>query len=379
MKPKLLPRYYQDLNRWLKPNKVLLIHGPRQVGKTTLVKNFLKTTKLNYRFDSGDSTQVQTILSSTNFEKIRQYIGHYQLIVIDEAQRVPNIGLGLKIIIDQIPGIRVIATGSSSFELAGQVGEPLTGRKKTLILYPLSLLELSQLYSPWKLKQKLADWLIFGGYPEVVKSQLREEKIEILRELVDSYLLKDILMFERVKANQKLTQLLRLLAFQIGSLVSLSELGQQLGLNYKTVARYLGLLRKSFIVFPLYGFYRNLRKAISKKNKYYFYDLGVRNALIANFNSPELRNDLGQLWENFIIVERIKKQAYRQIYSNNYFWHTWDGQEIDWIEEREGKLSGYEIKWQPRKRVKPPRDWLKTYDNASWKLIAQENFLEFIR
>ena len=379
MEEQLLPRFYQDLETWLKPGKVLLIYGPRQVGKTTLVKQYLKTTPWRYRFDSGDDLSIQEIFSSRRLKVLRQYVGSHQLIVIDEAQKIPFVGESLKILVDQMPQLRIIATGSSSFELAGQVGEPLTGRKQTLILYPLALLELKEIFpSPWDLEQQLDQLLIFGSYPEVVRTQDPQKKRLILQELVNSYLLKDILTLEKIKASQKLVRLLQLLAFQIGSTVSLTELGQQLELDRKTVARYLDLLEKSFIIFSLWGYHRNLRKAISKKNKYYFFDLGVRNALINNFNPLELRPDLGQLWENFVIIERRKKQAYWQIYSNNYFWRTWDGQEVDWVEERDGQLFGFEIKWSEKKKAKEPKDWSKTYPKTSWQLITPENFLDFV-
>jgi len=371
-----IPRLY-NLKNHLQPNKVLVIYGSRQVGKTTLLNDFLATTNLKYKLDSGDNIRIQQILSSEDFSQIKDYASGYDLIAIDEAQRIPRVGTGLKIMVDQIPGIKIIATGSSSFELSGQIGEPLTGRKKTLILYPVSQLELSEIYNPYEIKEKLNEWLIFGSYPAVITAKTKEEKINILREIVDSYLLKDILELERVKGSKILIDLLRLLAFQVGNEVSLSELAQQLGIDYKTVARYLDLLQKAFIIFILSGFSRNLRKEITKKNKYYFYDNGIRNAIISNFNGLELRDDIGKLWENFIISERIKKQTYKKISANNYFWRTWNGQEIDWVEEREGKLFGYEIKWG-KDKVKPPKEWFSAYKNAQYKLINRENYLEFI-
>jgi len=226
-------------------------------------------------------------------------------VILDEAQKIPNIGQGLKILVDQIPGIKIIATGSSSFELAGQVGEPLTGRKTTLTLYPVSHLELAQLYNPHEIKEKLGEWLVFGAYPEVVTTEGKSEKARLLEELVHSYLLKDLLELEKVKSSKIVLDLLRLLAFQVGNEVSLSELGQQLGIDYKTVARYLDLFEKSFVIISVRGFSRNLRKEVTKKCKYYFYDNGIRNAVISNFNGLELRNDLGSLWENFLFFDSI--------------------------------------------------------------------------
>lgn len=373
----LLPRFYQKLGEYLEPNKVLVLYGPRQVGKTTLLEQFLAKTKLKYKLDSGDNITTQQILSSQDFAQVVGYISGYDLLAIDEAQHIPSVGMGLKIIVDQVPDIRVIATGSSSFELSGQVGEPLTGRKRTLTLYPLSQIELADIHNRFELKERLPEWLVFGGYPAVVTASSKDGKIQILEELVNSYLLKDILALERVKGSKVLLDLLRLLAFQVGSEVSLTELGGQLGIDYKTVARYLDLFEKSFVLFNLRGFSRNLRKEITKKSKYYFYDTGIRNAVISNFNDLDLRDDVGKLWENFLVIERLKAQEYRKIYANNYFWRTYDQKEVDWVEEREGKLFGYEFKWGPGK-VKPPKDWLETYSNASFEVITPENYLEFV-
>lgn len=250
-------------------------------------------------------------------------------------------------------------------------------RKITLTLFPVSHIELQNIYNNYELKNRLGEYLIYGGYPEVAASAKRDEKKRILNEIVGSYLLKDILEMERVKGSKILLDLLRLLAFQVGNEVSLSELGQQLHLDYKTVARYLDLLEKSFVLINVRGFSRNLRKEITKKSKYYFYDNGIRNAVIANFNPPEIRDDIGKLWENFLVTERIKKQSYKNIYSNNYFWRTWAGKEIDFVEEREGKLFGFEFKWSG-KSAKAPKDWLENYPGSNFQTINPENYLEFI-
>ena len=374
-----IPRYYQNLDKYIKPNKVLVILGPRQVGKTTLLKDYLATINktIKYKLDVGDDIRIQELVSSMNFSKIKDYIKGYELIAIDEAQKIKNIGQGLKIMVDQFPEIQIIATGSSSFELSGQIGEPLTGRKITLTLYPVSQIELNNLYNDYELKSQLEEYLIYGSYPEVVVSDTLEEKKRILNEIVGSYLLKDVLELEKVKGSKILLDLLRLLAFQIGNEVSLSELGRQVGLDYKTIARYLDLFEKSFVIYNLRGFSRNLRKEITQKSKYYFLDNGVRNAIIANFNPLELRDDIGKLWENFIISERIKKQSYKSIYANNYFWRTWEQKEIDFIEEREGKLYAYEMKWKPE-RIAPPRDWKTAYPNSEFLMICQDNYLPFI-
>ena len=371
-----ISRFY-NLADYIQPNKVLVIFGSRQVGKTTLLNDYLSSVKLKYRLESGDSAETQRILGSQDFAKILEFVSGYDLIAIDEAQRIPHVGQGLKIIVDQVKGIKVIATGSSSFELSGQIGEPLTGRKRTLIMHPIAQLELLKIYNAYEIKEKLPEWLVFGSYPAVIAAETKSQKIDTLKEIVNSYLLKDILELEKVKGSKILIDLLRLLAFQAGSEVSLSELASKLGIDYKTVARYLDLFEKSFIIFNLRGFSKNLRKEITKKSKYYFYDNGIRNAIISNFNDPELRDDIGKLWENFIAMERIKKQNYKKIYSNNFFWRMWNGQEIDWVEEREGKLFGYEIKWSDKK-CKEPKLWRETYENAEFKVINQDNYLEFV-
>ena len=373
-----LPRFYQNLENYLENGRVLLIYGSRQVGKTTLLTEFLEKTNLKYKLASGDDIRTQEILSSQDFSKILQYVSGYELLAIDEAQRIPNIGLGLKIIVDQKPDISVIATGSSSFELAGQTGEPLTGRKKTLTLFPLSQIELSNIYNDFELIEKLPEYLIFGGYPAVLTKENKEDKIVILNEIVNSYLLKDILELEKVKGSKTLLDLLRLLAFQVGSEVSLSELGRQLAIDSKTVARYLDLLEKSFVLFNLRGYAKNLRKEVTKKSKYYFYDNGIRNAIISNFNDLNLRDDVGRLFENFLVSERLKNQSYNKIFANNYFWRTWDKQEVDWIEEREGKLFGFEFKWTESKS-RSLKSFMDNYGNTETKTVNRENYLEFIK
>lgn len=372
-----IPRVYDNLSHYLKSNKVLLIYGPRRVGKTTILNDFLKKTKLKYRLDSGDNIKIQHILSSSDFDLIRDYVADNQLIAIDEAQKIPNIGLNLKIIVDQFPKIKVIATGSSSFDLAGQVGEPLTGRKNTLTLFPISQMEYSKLLSRFDLKNKLDEWLVFGSYPDVLMTDDKNQKVNLLTELVESYLLKDILAFDMVKNSKTVFDLLKLLAFQIGQEVSLTEISQKLGIDYKTVARYLDLLEKSFIICRLSGYSRNLRKEITQKNKYYFWDNGIRNALISSFNPVDLRDDVGKLWENFLFIERLKKKSYKNIYGNNYFWRTWEQHEIDLIEERDEKLFGFEFKWGKIKSTSA-KTFLDTYKESEFTIIDKNNYLDFI-
>ncbi len=376
--PAMITRAYTPLDAYLQPGKVLVIYGPRRVGKTTLLQDFLAHTSFRYKLDSGDNITTQQVLSSLEFRQVLGYAEGYELLAIDEAQGIPRIGQALKIIVDQMPGMRVIATGSFSFELAGQVGEPLTGRKRTLILFPIAQAELLSRYNRHELREHLPEFLVFGSYPEVIEASSRHARIETLVEIANSYLLKDILAFDRVRSSRTLSNLLRLLAFQVGSEVSYSELAGQLGIDTKTVQRYLDLLEKTFVIFRLGAFSRNLRQEISNRAKYYFFDNGIRNALIAQFNDLDQRNDVGQLWENFILVERMKRRAYASIYANVYFWRTYDQQEIDLVEEREGKLFGYECKWSPRKAITAPKSWLAAYPEARWEVITPENYLDFL-
>lgn len=362
----------------LMPGKALIIYGPRRVGKTTLLTKFLSSTKLKSKLDSGDNIRTQQILGSQDFDSIIEYASGYELIAIDEAQYIPNIGKGLKIIVDQLPGIMVIATGSSSFDLAGAVGEPLTGRKNTVVLYPIAQMELLSKHNRHELKERLEEHLVFGSYPEVVTAKNRKEKIRILEELVNSYLLKDVLALDRVKAPRVLLDILKLIAFQVGSQVSLNEIATQVKLDVKTIGRYLDIFEKAFVIKRIGGFSRNLRNEIITKAKYCFLDNGIRNAVVAAFNPLDNRNDAGQLWENFLIAERIKKWAYQDIYGSFYFWRTYSGQELDLVEEREGALTGYEFKWSAKKKPKVPSDWTRGYSNASFSIVNQENYLDFV-
>jgi len=370
-------KHLENLKKLIKPNKVIIIYGPRRCGKTTLLLKFLETVSEKYLLVNGEDIFIQEYLSSQSIIKHKNFIGDHKFLAIDEAQKIPNIGLNLKLIIDNITGIKIIATGSASFDLNQKLGEPLTGRKITLRLFPLSQTELSQIEKLHETKANLETRLIFGSYPEVVLAKDDRERILYLKELVNSYLFKDILEMNGLKHSNKLVKILQLLAFQIGNEVSYSEIAGQVGLNKKTIERYLDLLEKVFVIFKIRGFSRNLRKEISKSPKYYFYDLGIRNALINNFNPINLRNDIGPLWESYIISERIKKQEYLNIQTNNYFWRTYDKKEIDFIEEREGKLYAFEIKWKDEETI-PPLDWQTAYQNSEFSVISQNNYLEFI-
>lgn len=375
----MIPRYYDNLDKWVRPGKVLVIYGARQVGKTTLVQKYLEQTTWKYRLDSGDNLAIQRLFESQDFESIKQYVGNNKLIVIDEAQEIPNIGKGLKIIVDQYPNVRLVVTGSSSFDLARNIGEPLVGRKTTLKLYPIAQLELlRQTDNQFDLSQKLEEYLLFGSYPDTLNASSRDEKISYLEELVNSYLLKDILALDNIKSSKALWDLLKLLALQIGNEVSLNELGQKLGWDLKTVERYLDLLEKCFIIVRLGGFSRNLRSEITRKSKYYFLDTGVRNAILQQFNELDARNDTGNLWENFLVVERLKYRSYNNQHGNSYFWRTYSQQEVDLVEDYDGKLHGYEFKWSSNKKPTAPSDWTSTYKTASFDSVNRDNYLRFI-
>ena len=375
----IIPRCYSNLEQYLEPGKVLVIYGPRRSGKTTLLNQYLQKASWRYKLDSGDNIRTQQILGSQDFSQILPYAEGYELLVIDEAQSIPNIGMGLKILVDQMPALRIIATGSSSFELAGQVGEPLTGRKRVLTLFPLAQEEiLGAIANKHELREKLPDYLIFGSYPEVVLENSGKRKIEILEELVGSYVLKDILALERIKGSKIIFSILKLLAFQVGSQVSLNEIANAVDVDVKTVRRYLDLLEKTFVIRSLSGYSSNLRGEVTSKAKYYFVDNGIRNGVIQQYNALDMRADIGQLWENFIVLERLKYRTHHEVYANMYFWRTYQQKEIDLVEERDGGLFGYECKWSPRQKVSPPKEWHAMYSTAGYSVITQQNYFEFI-
>ena len=361
----------------LQPEKVLVIYGPRRCGKTTLINKICEQAKEKILLLNGEDITVREYLESQSIEKLKSFVGNHQLLIIDEAQKIKNIGLNLKLIVDHIKNIKVIATGSSSFDLAKNIGEPLTGRKFTLHMFPLAQLEIAGTEKTHETKAKLESRLIYGSYPEVVTHQDNQQREIYLKEIISSYLYKDILELDGVRYADKLVRLLQLLAFQIGKETSYHELGTQLSMSKNTVERYLDLLEKSFVIYKLRALSRNARKEISKSPRYYFHDLGIRNALINNFNPLKLRNDVGDLWENYIISERIKKQEYTHIASNNFFWRTYDQKEIDFIEERAGKLFAYEIKWN-KKEIRAPKMWTELYPDAAFTVIHSEHYLEFI-
>lgn len=374
-----IPRYIQqDILAHVQPGKVVVVYGPRRVGKTTLLRQLAKQITEPVLWFTGEDLDIQEQLASQSIEKLKSVVGNYKLVVIDEAQYVDQIGLNLKIMVDNIPDLKIIATGSSSFELAHQVGEPLVGRKWSFHLYPIAQLELATLETPFESRTRLESRLLFGSYPEVITKPGTTDKRNILDSIVDGALFRDALSLEGVKKPTKVVSLAKALALQIGGQVSLSELSRGLAINLATVERYLDLLEKTFVIIRVYGFSRNLRKELTKTCRYYFWDNGIRNALINNFNPLSVRSDIGQLWENYLFIERMKKRDYRKLFSNLYFWRTHDRQEIDLVEERGGKLYGFEFKWGTG-RMREPRDWKKTYPEAEFSVVNQENYLDFVR
>ena len=367
-----------NLEELVKKGKVLIVYGPRRVGKTTLLQDYLKTTKLKYKWSTGDDIVTQQVLGSQNLKEILEYYNGYDLAAIDEAQNIKNLGMGLKILVDNNPEISVIMTGSSSFNIEQETGEPLTGRKRSVSLYPISQQELYRRFNKFELQEKLEDFLVFGSYPEVVLANSRKEKIEILTELVNSYLLKDVFALASIKGSNTFIDLLKLLAFQVGSEVSIHELGVQIGIESRTIQRYIDLLEKSFVIRRLTPYSTNLRKEITSKNKYYFLDNGVRNGLIAQFNKMSERDDIGKLFENFTIMERIKQISNNEWYRNLYFWRTYDGQEIDLIEEYDGKLFPIEIKWNENAKYKLSALWSGKYKSEELKIINRKNYLDVL-
>lgn len=375
----IIDRYLlTQLQSAISPGKVAVLYGPRQVGKTTLVMELLAKTTLKAQLISADELRYREALASQDRHVLGNLLADNELLIIDEAQRVENIGLNLKILVDQFPKAAFIATGSASFALANKVSEPLTGRTLTYYMYPVSYGEISQTYGPFEAREQLDRWLIWGTYPEVVMEERTPKRERLLGELVGSYLYRDLLELDGLRKPEKIVDLLRLLAFQIGQEVSLAELATSLAINRATIDRYLDLLEKVFVIFRIRGFSRNLRKEVTKNARYYFYDNGVRNALIQNFNPLHLRNDVGQLWENYLVMERRKVNATLNRSANIYFWRTYDQKEIDYLEERGGKLFGYEFKRQGKMRKATRREFIATYPNAELQTITLDNFESFL-
>lgn len=369
----------ESFRKALKPNKVLLLLGARRTGKTWFLKNILPELGLPYLFLNGDDSLVQSTFQNRTVENYTRLVGNNKLLVIDEAHRIPEIGWCLKLMVDEIEGLHIIATGSSVFDLRNSTGEPLTGRKKDVHLFPFAQMEYSKYENVLETQARLPERLVYGNYPELVHLNSLEEKADYLRDMVSSYLLKDILEFEGIRNASKVSDLLRLIAFQPGKEVSLDELSRNLGISKNTVDRYLDLLQKVFVIQKLQGFSRNLRKEVTRHARYYFTDNGIRNALINNFNALPLRNDVSELWENYLMMERLKFQSYTNLHSLNYFWRTYQQQEIDWVEDRNGKLYAYECKWKDSGKVKIPSAWKDAYPESEFSVISPSNYLNWIQ
>jgi predicted AAA+ superfamily ATPase len=325
---------------------------------------------------NGDTSNDRLLLTAQSVEQLRVIIGKHSVLVIDEAQRVLDIGIVLKLVIDNIPQVKVIATGSSSLDLANRTAEPLTGRKRQFTLFPLSFAEMVGHHGLLPEKNLIPHRLIYGYYPDVVNTPGEER--HLLQELSDSYLYKDILTLDKIKKSEHLTRLLRALAFQIGSQVSYTELGQLCGLDNKTVEKYIAILEQTFVIFRLGSYSRNLRNELKTSRKIYFINNGIRNALIADFRPVELRDDVGKLWENFLVSERFKRNEYAGSYANPWFWRTQAQQEVDYIEEQDGHLSAFEFKWKPSAKVKQPKAFQTAYPDSSFTVIHKENFPDLL-
>lgn len=373
-----------DLERILKKNlldkwnsgKVLIVIGPRQVGKTTLIRS-LCDKEGNYLFINGDDSEDRILLENAGENKLRNIIGNYTTIFFDEAQRISKIGIILKIIHDQIKGIRVVVSGSSALEIANEINEPLTGRKWEFNLFPFSWQELKKHFGFAQNTKNLPRYLIYGMYPEIIINANEAENT--LKQISGSYLYKDLLQYQGIRKPEVLDKLLLALALQMGSEVNYNELSRTIGVDRATIEQYISLLEKAFVVFRLAPLSRNIRNEMNTSRKIYFYDNGIRNAIIGNFKSLEFRQDVGALWENFVISERIKTQSYKKWHGRNYFWRTYQQQEIDWIEEIDGAFSAFEFKWNSKKTNKKfPKTFLENYNVANKMIVTPENIDEFL-
>jgi len=354
--------------------KAIIVIGPRQVGKTTLIETILKNKK--YLLLDGDDPKTRSLLTEPSTEQIRVILGKHQYVFIDEAQRIEGIGLTLKIITDKFKGVQLFVSGSSSFNLGNKINEPLTGRKWEYELFPISWEEFEEYHGYVNSEQQLENRLLYGFYPDVLNNV--GDEISILRNLVNSYLYKDILSYSDIRKPEVLEKLVQALALQLGSEVNYSELAQIVNVDKNTISKYIDILQQGFIIFKLSSFSRNVRNEIKTNRKIYFYDNGVRNMVIGNFNPLELRADKGALWENFLISERLKQISYKQSLAKPYFWRTKQQQEVDFVEENSGEITGYEFKWGTKKNIKLPKTFVETY-NAKSNVIDRNNFREFVR
>ena len=367
----------EKISKRITPGKVVIIYGARRVGKTVLLRELVNSFEGKTLLLNGEDYDVQSMLANRSVANYRHLFNGVGLVAIDEAQNIPNIGSVLKLMVDEINGLSVIASGSSSFDLLNKTGEPLVGRSVKFQLTPLSCKEISSVETPFEMSQNLEQRMLYGMYPEVVTMSSNDMRIEYLREIVDSYLLKDILAVDGIKNASKMQNLLRLIALQVGSEVSYDELGTQLGMSKNTVERYLDLLSKVFVVYRVGAFARNIRKEVCKAGKWYFYDNGVRNAILNNFSPLAVRNDVGHLWENYFLSERRKYIHNNLKYIEQYFWRTYDKQELDLVEECDGNLLAMEIKWG-KKTPKLPNVFANAYQGAEFQVINKDNYLDWV-
>ncbi|OFZ55212.1 MAG: hypothetical protein A3D92_18490 [Bacteroidetes bacterium RIFCSPHIGHO2_02_FULL_44_7] len=365
----------KTIEKWLFKGKLIILYGPRQVGKTTLSKRFVEKYGDKNSYINCEIIDNRVALENQNPSRIREFLGNGNFFVLDEAQKVKEIGTILKLLVDTYPDIQIIATGSSSFDLSNKINEPLTGRALEFILYPISFAEYVETYSMRDAQQKLEKLLRFGSYPDIITKPDDEARV-LLTTITGQYLYKDLFDFEDIRKPDMILNLLRLVAFQVGNEVSINELAIKLEVSTKTISRYLDLLEKAFVIFRLSALSRNPRNEIGKKQKIYFYDLGVRNSLIQSHNRIELRDDIGALWENFCMVERKKKLQYEMTSVNQFFWRNVHGSEIDYVEERDGAIYGYEFKWRADS-FKIPKSFVTAY-NAKVSLVNSENFTDFV-
>ncbi len=361
----------------LKANKVLVLLGARRVGKTQLINQIIKNANQKVLFLNGDDIETHNLLETQSTANYNRVLGDCRFLVIHEAQEIPNIGKKLKLMVDTIMGLKVLITGSSAFEINNQIGEPLVGRMTVLNMYPIAQMEFAKQENYLQTKSNLEDRLIFGSYPELLSLNNQDEKISYLKEIVNNHLLRDILAFEGIKKRDKIIALLQIIAFRTGSEISLESIGRQLQISKNTVEKYLDLFTKVFIIYSVSGFSRNRDNEITKMKKWYFFDNGIRNAIINSFNPLNMREDVGKLWENYLNAERIKMLDYKEIYVSSYFWRTHTKQEIDRIEEANNQIFAYEYKWGQAKD-RTPTEFAKSYADASFEIINQDNYLNFI-
>ncbi|MCX6242330.1 MAG: ATP-binding protein [Bacteroidetes bacterium] len=368
---------FQSIKDNLFRQKAIIIYGPRQSGKTTLIEMLRKSVESKILLLDGDEPDTRHKLTNVTSSQLKTLFSGYEIVMIDEAQRIENIGITIKLIIDKIKNVQLIATGSSSFELANKILEPLTGRKLEFYLYPVSVSEMVLYHGEEEEKRQLENRLLYGMYPEVVTKP--ENVLQTLKSITSSYLYKDILTFRDLRRPEMLNQLLEALALQLGSEVSFHELAQIVRADPVTIERYIYMLEQAFVIFRLRALSRNVRNELKKRRKIYFIDNGVRNALIANFSTMNLRTDKGALWENFMVSERFKLLKYRNMFVNPWFWRTTQQQEIDYVEEKDGRFSAFEFKWSPRKLARIPKTFRMAYPDYSFETVSPENYLQFLK